>query len=143
MKPLLLYLFLFTFPLPLLAQSNSGLTGQWKFILFKNCKTGKVTDTASVQNHATAFYYRVRLTFNDSTGKFAGVSFCNAVGGDYKIHEKNKIIVTTFGGTKKMCLYEGKFWDAFHAASSYKRENDNLYILYNNDTEEMMFVKEK
>ena len=106
---------------------------------------GQVTDTAVLQNGVLAFFKNVRLNFKDSAnvGKIEGHSFCNAIGGTYKISDKNKITTSDIGGTKVDCLYEGKLWGAFRAASSYKRNNDTLCILYNKDSEEMVFVRDK
>jgi len=121
---------------------TAGLSGKWNLIEFKNRETGEITDTTTIQNGWLTFYKKVRLNFydNDSVGEIKGQSFCNDVGGFYKIYKNNKLSVANFGGTKVWCLYEGKLWDAFTAASSYKRTTDTLYILYNNDSDEMVFV---
>ena len=44
-------------------------------------------------------------------------------------------------GTKAGCLFEGELWDGINYASSYRRTKDSLFILYNRDSEEMVFVK--
>ncbi|MGP8214052.1 MAG: META domain-containing protein [Bacteroidia bacterium] len=116
---------------------NNILTGKWRLIEFKNIETGVVIDTTNQH----AFFKHVILNFHDSanTGGIKGKSFCNDVGGSYRIYGMNKIVVDGFGGTKVGCHLEGDLWDAFRAASSYKRSSDTLIILYNNDTEEMIF----
>jgi heat shock protein HslJ len=128
-----------------LTKENNVLTGKWKLIEFKNISTGEITDTASVQDNVAAFYKHVRLSFHDSAGigEIKGKSFCNNVGGYYKIYPNNKITSLGVGGTQVWCLYEGKLQDAFHAASSYKRNSDTLSILYNSDLEEMIFALDK
>lgn len=125
------------------SQTNNVLTGTWSLMEFKNILTGEVTDTTEIQNGVMAAYNHVRLEFKDSVGvgTFRGMSFCNGVGGSYSLSGKNLIKASDMIGTMIGCLYEGKFDDAFRTLSSYKREGDTLYLLYNNNTEEMVFVK--
>lgn len=128
-----------------LATGNNILSGNWKLVEFKNLNTGKTADTASVQNGRLAFYKNVRIRFYDSVGlgEIWGKSFCNDVRAYYKVYKKNKLSISNFGGSKVDCLYEGKLWDAMRAASSYRRNDDTLFILYNHDSEEMLFIRDK
>ena len=153
MKPLLILILSLSFSFAAFGQalrdstSNKtiGLNGKWRLVLFKNLKTGKIDDTASIQNRTYAYYKRVRLNFKDSAnvGKIQGKSFCNDVSGSYKIYEGSRMIITSFGGAMVDCLNEDKFWKGLHSASSYKVNNDSLLILYNNDSEEMLFTRDK
>jgi META domain len=151
MKYLLILAFFFTFSLSAFAQADSVVTennilsGKWKLVEFKNLTTGAVTDTALMQNGSAAFYKKVRLTLYDSVGlgEVWGQSFCNNMEGYYRVYPKNKLTISGWSGTKAGCLYESKLSDAMHAVSGYRRNKDTLFILYNHDSEEMVFIRDK
>ena len=66
----------------------------------------------------------------------------NSVSGEYELLQDNKMKTLSFGGTKiGEPNWGAKFWDAIHAASSYERQSDKLYIHFNADTEKMEFKK--
>ncbi|HTA83106.1 MAG TPA: META domain-containing protein [Bacteroidia bacterium] len=143
MKPLILILSLF-FSLTAFGQhadSTNSLTGKWHLILFRDLKTGQMTDTASIQDRSIAFYNRVVLDFegNADSGTIVGHSFCNSMVCNYRIYNNSKIAFDHYGSTLVNCLYEGKFMKALQQVSSYKRNKDTLNVLYNNDSEEMLF----
>lgn len=78
------------------------LTGKWRLLEFKDCLTGEIMDTSTIQNGSIASYKHVKLNFQDSSsaGEIQGNSFCNNVKGKYKLSGKNKIRISSFGGTK-------------------------------------------
>lgn len=120
--------------------STTGtLSGKWKLVKYHNLMTG--THEAEPSN----IYRSIIIEFFDNTirGNMNGHTVTNTVGGEYELLQDNKMKTLSFGGTKMgEPNWGNKFWDAMHAASSYKRQNDRLYIHFNADTEKMEFMQE-
>jgi len=147
MKAFLVSILFFYFAISAIGQNiadtrTTGMNGNWSLLEFKNLASGQIADTSGFQNGWETFYKHVNLNFQyyDTSGEIYGQSFCNGIGGYYKIYGKSKIKASSLGGTKVDCNYESKLWDSFRTASSYKRNNDTLFILYNNDMDEMVFI---
>jgi len=142
----LTFIFLFI-SLTAFGQTDSlhSLNGTWNLKMFKNLITGKIKDTARLQDNWAVFYTHVKLTFHDSAGHgtIIGKSFCNDVGDHYTLLDKNKIAALGLGSTAVNCRLEQELEEGIKNASSYRRTKDSLFILYNQDSEEMIFVKYK
>ncbi len=119
--------------------STDTLNGKWKLINYHNLTNG--TSESEPSNISRS----IILEFSDNTikGNMNGHTVTNTVSGEYELLPDNKIKTLSFGGTKIGEPNWGyKFWDAIHAASSYKRQSDNLYIYFNADADKMEFKKQ-
>jgi len=117
----------------------SSLSGNWKLISYEDIQSGTIDYEPQNINRSII----VEFSDNGKTGTLSGHTVTNTVSGEYKLKEKNKIEVLSFGGTKVgEPEWGSKFWDAMHNASSYGRTSEKMYIYFNNDTEKMTFNKE-
>lgn len=115
------------------------LNGKWKLVKYHNLTTG------TSQSEPSNISRSIILEFSDNTikGNMNGHTVTNTVGGEYDLLHDNKMKTLSFGGTKiGEPNWGDKFWDAIHAASSYERQSDKLYIYFNADTEKMEFKKQ-
>jgi hypothetical protein len=115
------------------------LNGKWKLVNYHNLITG--TSEAEPSNISRSII--VEFSDNRSRGNMNGHTVTNTVSGEYELLQDNKMKTLSFGGTKiGEPNWGAKFWDAIHAASSYKRQSGKLYIQFNADTEKMEFKKQ-
>ena len=119
--------------------TTDTLNGKWKLVKYHNLVTG------THESEPSNIYRSIIIEFFDNTirGNMNGHTVTNTVSGEYELLQDNKMKTLSFGGTKMgEPNWGNKFWDAMHAASSYKRQNDRLYIHFNADTEKMEFMQE-
>lgn len=118
--------------------TTDTLNGKWKLVNYHNLTTGISESEPSNISRS------IIIDFSDNRikGKMNGHTVTNSVSGEYELLQDNKMKTLSFGGTKVGEPNWGyKFWDAIHAASSYERQSDKLYIHFNADTEKMEFKK--
>ena len=119
--------------------TTDSLNGKWKLVKYHNLTTG--TSESEPSNISRSII--IEFSDNRSKGNMNGHTVTNAVSGEYDLLQDNKMKTLSFGGTKIAEPNWGdKFWDAIHAASSYERQSDKLYIHFNADTEKMEFKKQ-
>lgn len=119
--------------------ATDTLNGKWKLVKYHNLTAG--TTESEPSNISRSII--IEFTDNRIKGNMNGHTVTNTVGGEYELLQDNKMKTLSFGGTKIGEPNWGyKFWDAIHAASSYKRQSDKLYIYFNADTEKMEFKKQ-
>lgn len=115
------------------------LNGKWKLVKYQNLTTG--TSESEPTNISRSII--IEFSDNGSKGKMSGQTVSNSVSGEYELLKDNKMKTLSFGGTKVGEPDWGdKFWDAIHAATSYERQSDKLFIHFNADTEKMEFEKQ-
>ncbi|MBW8051869.1 MAG: META domain-containing protein [Cytophagales bacterium] len=120
-------------------KDNNTLTGKWKLISYEDINNDTIT--YEPQNISRS----IIIEFSDKgkKGKLNGHTVTNSVSGKYKLNDNNKIEVLEFGGTKVAEPEWGKkFWNAIYIVTSYQVTKYNLYLLFNNDTEKMIFEKQ-
>ncbi len=119
--------------------STSTLTGKWKLIKYHNLIT--LTREAEPANISRSII--IEFSDNGQMGKMNGHTVTNSVSGAYELLENNKMKTLSFGGTQVgEPVWGNKFWNAIHAASSYNRQEEKLFIFFNADSEKMEFAKE-
>lgn len=119
--------------------TTDTLNGKWKLVKYHNLTTG--TSESEPSNISRSII--IEFSDNRIKGTMNGHTVTNTVGGEYELLQDNKMKTLSFGGTKIGETNWGhKFWDAIHAASSYERQSDKLYIHFNADTEKMEFKKQ-
>lgn len=119
--------------------TTDTLTGKWKLVKYHNLTT--MTSESEPPNISRSII--IEFSDNRIKGSMNGLTVTNTVGGAYELFQENKMKTLSFGGTKIAEPNWGvKFWDAIHAASSYERESEKLYIRFNVDTEKMEFKKQ-
>jgi hypothetical protein len=115
------------------------LNGKWKLVKYHNLNTG--TSEPEPSNISRSII--IEFSDNRIKGNMNGHTVTNTVSGEYELLQNNKMKTLSFGGTKMgEPTWGDKFWDAIHAASSYKGQSDKLYIQFNADTEKMEFKKQ-
>ena len=120
-------------------KDNNTLTGNWKLISYEDF----INDTIIYEPQNISSSIIIEFSDNGRKGKLKGQTVTNTVSGKYKLKENNKIEVLEFGGTKIGEPEWGKkFWDAMYNVTSYGVTEYNLYLLFNNDTEKMIFEKQ-
>jgi len=115
------------------------LNGKWKLVKYHNLTNGVS------ESEPTDISRSIIIGFSDNgvNGNMDGHTVTNSVGGEYQLLKDNKMKTVSFGGTKVAEPNWGyKFWNAIHAASSYEKHNDKLYINFNADSEKMEFEKQ-
>ena len=119
--------------------TTGTLNGKWKLVKYYNLTIG--TTESEPANISRSII--IEFSDNGINGNMDGHTVTNSVGGEYELLPGNKMKTLSFGGTKVAEPNWGyKFWDAIHAASSYVRERDELYIHFNADNEKMEFEKQ-
>ena len=119
--------------------TTDTLNGTWKLLKYHNLTTG--TSESEPSNISRSII--IEFSDNSIKGNMNGHTVTNTVGGEYELLQDNKMKTLSFGGTKVGEPNWGdKFWDAIHAASSYRRQSDKLYIHFNAETEKMEFKKQ-
>ena len=119
-------------------RSTGSLNGKWKLVSYHDLTTGTIEFEPNVSRSII-----IAFVDNGTRGNMNGQTVTNAVDGEYELLPENKMKTLSFGGTKVGEPNWGyKFWDAIHAASSYERQSNRLYIYYNVDKEKMEFIKE-
>lgn len=122
-----------------ISPNTTSLSGKWKLLQFKNLATGKI-------QIAEATLGPIELTFQDSIagGTFSGYDGCNSIWGAYSCPQENKIIISGWAQTKRACLHtmDKIFSDALLSATNYNMSHDTLFIFYNHNYEEMIFIRE-
>jgi hypothetical protein len=120
------------------ATTSDTLNGKWKLVKYHNLTTG------TIESEPTNISRSIILEFSDNgiKGNMNGHTVTNSVSGEYELLPGYKLKTLSFGGTKiGEPNWGDKFWNAIHAASSYERQSDKLYIHFNADTEKMEFKK--
>lgn len=119
--------------------TTNSLDGKWKLVKYHNL----VTATSESEPSNISRSIIMEFSGNGSTGTMNGNTVTNTVNGEYELSQDNKMKTLSFGGTKiGEPNWGAKFWDAIHAASSYNRQSEKLYIYFNADTEKMEFKKQ-
>ncbi len=119
--------------------TTDTLNGKWKLVKYHNLTTGIIESEPSNISRSIV----IEFSDNRINGNMNGYTVTNTVGGEYELLQNNKMKTLSFGGTKIGEPNWGhKFWDAIHAAASYERQSDKLYIHFNADTEKMEFKKQ-
>jgi hypothetical protein len=119
--------------------ATGTLNGKWKLVKYHNVTTG--TSDSEPQDISRSII--IEFSDNSIKGNMNGQTVTNTVSGAYELLKDNKMKTLSFGGTKVAEPNWGyKFWNAIHAASSYERQNDKLYIHFNADSEKMEFKKQ-
>jgi META domain len=116
--------------------TDDTLTGTWKLIKYKNTSSNKI------ESEPTDIYRSIVLDFQDNglEGTMKGHTVTNTVSGTYEITGGKKMKTMSFGGSKVgEPNWGSKFWTSIYAASSYERNGDQLFILFNDNTEQMEF----
>lgn len=116
--------------------TKGTLNGKWKLFKYHNLTAG------ATESEPSNISRSIIIEFSDNRikGKMNGHTVTNSVSGEYELLQNNKMKTLSFGGTKiGEPNWGDKFWDAIHAASSYERQNEKLYIYFNADTEKMEF----
>jgi hypothetical protein len=119
--------------------TTDTLNGKWKLVKYHNLTTG------TSESEPSSISRSIIIEFSDNRikGNMNGHTVTNTVGGEYELLQDNKMKTLSFGGTKVGEPNWGdKFWDAIHAASSYRRQSDKLFIHFNAETEKMEFKKQ-
>lgn len=115
------------------------LNGKWRLIKYYNLTDG--TNESEPTNIPRSII--IEFSDNGHKGKMNGHTVTNTVVGNYELLENNKMKTLSFGGTKVgEPGWGSRFWNAIQSASSYKRQNNKLFIYFNAGTEEMEFKKE-
>lgn len=118
---------------------DNTLNGEWKLVKYKSSSSG----ASEIEPVDIARSIIIRFSDNTIKGAMNGQTVTNAVSGEYELGGQGKMKTLSFGGTKVGEPNWGeRFWDAIHAASSYQRKHDKLYIYFNADAEIMEFVKQ-
>lgn len=119
--------------------STDTLNGKWKLVKYHNMTNGTVESEPSNISRSII----IEFIDNGINGTMNGHTVTNSVVGEYELLQDNKMKTLSFGGTKiGEPNWGDKFWDAIHAASSFERQNDKLYIHFNVDSEKMEFKKQ-
>jgi hypothetical protein len=119
--------------------TSDTLNGKWKLVKYHNLTTG--TSESEPSNISRSII--IEFSDNRIKGNLNGHTVTNTVSGEYELLQDNKMKTLSFGGTKMgEPNWGNKFWDAIHAASSYKTQSEKLYIQFNADTEQMEFKKQ-
>lgn len=115
------------------------LNAKWKLVKYHNLTAG--TSESEPSNISRSII--IEFSDNGINGNLNGHTVTNTVSGEYELLQDNKMKTLSFGGTKIGEPNWGhKFWDAIHAASSYERQSDKLYIYFNADAEKMELKKQ-
>ena len=142
MKNKIFYILLLLLPLASCnndAPSTDTLNGKWKLVKYHNLTNG------TSESEPSNIVRSIIIEFNDNgiNGTMNGQTVTNSVGGAYELLQDNKMKTLSFGGTKVGEPDWGyKFWDAIHAANSFEKKNNKLFIHFNVDTEKMEFKKQ-
>ena len=119
--------------------TTSSLNRNWKLIKYYNLTHG--TSESEPSNISRSII--IEFSDNGINGNLNGHTVTNTVSGEYELLQDNKMKTLSFGGTKiGEPNWGDKFWDAIHAASSYERQSDKLYIYFNADAEKMELKKQ-
>ena len=119
--------------------TTETLNGKWKLVKYHNLTNG--TSESEPSNISRSII--IEFSDNGINGKMNGQTVTNSVSGEYELLQDKKMKTLSFGGTKiGEPNWGDKFWDAIHAASSFERQNDKLYIHFNVDSEKMEFKKQ-
>lgn len=118
--------------------NNATLTGKWKLIRYYNLTLG------TSESEPVNIPRSIVVEFSDTghIGKMNGHTVTNSVFGDYELIKENKIKILSFGGTKVAeSKWGNKFWGAIHSVSSYKIDNNKLFLFFNGENERMELTK--
>ena len=119
--------------------TTDTLNGKWKLVKYHNLTNG------TIESEPSNISRSIIIEFSDDgiNGNMNGQTVTNSVGGEYELLQDNKMKTLSFGGTKiGEPNWGNKFWEAIHAASSFERQNNRLYIQFNVDSEKMEFMKQ-
>lgn len=116
--------------------ASDSLIGKWKLVKYHHLANG--TNESEPSNISRSIV--MEFIDNGVNGTMNGVTVINSVQGEYEILEAGKMRTVSFGGSKiGEPDWGNKFWDAIHAASSFKRQENRLFIYFNSDSEKMEF----
>ncbi len=131
MKYLQTILFFFLLSCQIEAQTKKDISGHWTLICI---------DTNECRPEDKPYYGSIDFQFTKE-GKLHGHTSTNKVYGDFQLLENNKMIVSSFGGTKVGEFGFGRnIWKSMSSVSSYKLESDTLYLYYDNDQKVMTYI---
>jgi heat shock protein HslJ len=119
-------------------ENSTTITGKWQLKAYHNLAA------ATIETEPATISRSIIMEFSDNgrLGKMTGHTVTNTVSGAYELLDNQKMITTSFGGTKVgEPAWGNKFWTAIHTANAYERQGNKLFIFFAAGSEKMEFTK--